>query len=262
MAHVGGRYADIKYAHHPMETAVEVHSPGARSSGSCATPREITASASSPTRTGTRGGRAPVIRAPRSSASYGGLTCFLAARLDRDAIFESMRRRRHYAPPATVRWFDLAATTASDAEVFLRDPAAGPTSSETQGDADGDIARVRDGKVALAIEVVGSAPIRAHRHLRRARLNETVRPYAEADLGARVRWLRGPNTAAGPHHDLGRDAGVEGNRIVRTAVINTGTSIAAPAQHQWPRLEGRDDRQLRAHRIWLPGAAPAVGQTP
>ena len=26
MAHVGGRYADIKYAHHPMETAVEVHS--------------------------------------------------------------------------------------------------------------------------------------------------------------------------------------------------------------------------------------------
>ena len=26
MAHVGGRYADIKYAHDPMETAVEVHS--------------------------------------------------------------------------------------------------------------------------------------------------------------------------------------------------------------------------------------------
>src|SRR5262249_59345223 len=26
MAHVGGRYADIKYCHHPMETAVEVHS--------------------------------------------------------------------------------------------------------------------------------------------------------------------------------------------------------------------------------------------
>src|SRR5215472_10772597 len=26
MAHVGGRYADIKYSHHPMETAVEVHS--------------------------------------------------------------------------------------------------------------------------------------------------------------------------------------------------------------------------------------------
>ena len=39
MAHVGGRYADIKYAHDGrLETAVEVHPRGARSSGSCAMP--------------------------------------------------------------------------------------------------------------------------------------------------------------------------------------------------------------------------------
>ena len=41
--------------------------------------------------------------------SYGGLTCFLAAHLDRDAIFESMRRRHDYASTGNRMILDVTA---------------------------------------------------------------------------------------------------------------------------------------------------------
>jgi hypothetical protein len=91
--------------------------------------------------------------------SYGGLTCFLAERLDRDAIFECMRRRRHYATTGNRALLDVTVRTASPAELFVRDPAVGSTASErTQHLVMGDIARVADDEVDLDIEVVGSAP--------------------------------------------------------------------------------------------------------
>ena len=50
---------------------------------------------------------------------YGGLTCFLAERLDRDTIFESMRRRHHYATTGNRALFERnSGKRASDAELF------------------------------------------------------------------------------------------------------------------------------------------------
>ena len=98
MAHVGGRYADIKFAHDPMETAVEVHSAWGTFEWIVRDAFEKDYRVGIVANSDGHKGR-PGACYPGASffGSYGGLTCFLAERLDRDAIFECMRRRRHYA---------------------------------------------------------------------------------------------------------------------------------------------------------------------
>ena len=131
MAHVGGRYADIKFAHDPLETAVEVHSAWGTFEWIVRDAFEKNYRVGIVANSDGHKGR-PGACYPGASffGSYGGLTCFLAERLDRDAIFECMRRRRHYATTGNRALLDVTVTTASPAEVFLRDPAAGPTTSE------------------------------------------------------------------------------------------------------------------------------------
>jgi hypothetical protein len=79
IAHVGGRYADLKYAHDGrLERAVEVHSTWGTSSGSSTTrSKEATASASCATATITRGDPARPGRAPRRSARSAGSPAIL-----------------------------------------------------------------------------------------------------------------------------------------------------------------------------------------
>ena len=127
MAHVGGRYADIKFAHDPMETAVEVHSAWGTFEWIVRDAFEKNYRVGIVANSDGHKGR-PGACYPGASffGSYGGLTCFLAERLDRDAIFECMRRRRHYATTGNRALLSVVAETAAEAEVFLRDPAAGP----------------------------------------------------------------------------------------------------------------------------------------
>ena len=98
MAHVGGRYADIKYAHDPMETAVEVHSAWGTFEWIVRDAFEKNYRVGIVANSDGHKGR-PGACYPGASffGSYGGLTCFLAERLDRDAIFES------HAPAAPLR---------------------------------------------------------------------------------------------------------------------------------------------------------------
>ena len=185
MAHVGGRYADIKYAHDPMETAVEVHSAWGtfewivRDAFDKGYRVGIVANSD-----GHKGRPGACYPGASFFGSYGGLTCFLAERLDREAIFECMRRRRHYATTGNRALLSVTVETASEAEVFARDPAAGPAESErARRLIMGDIARVRDAEVELAIEVIGSAPIERLDIYDGLISLETVRPYAAGDLG-------------------------------------------------------------------------------
>ena len=224
VAHVGGRYADIKLAHDPMETAVEVHSAWGTFEWILRDAFEKDYRVGIVANSDGHKGR-PGACYPGASffGSYGGLTCFLAERLDRDAIFESMRRRRHYATTGNRAFLSVTAELASEAEVFLRDPAAGPTRSErTRRLIMGDIAHVADSEVDLAIEVVGSAPIERLDIYDGLDLIETVRPYAAADLGARVRLVYEGAEYRGRARTTTWDGSltIQGNRILRTAVIN------------------------------------------
>ena len=224
MAHVGGRYADIKLAHDPLETAVEVHSAWGTFEWLLRDALEKNYRVGIVANSDGHKGR-PGACYPGASffGSYGGLTCFLAERLDRDAIFESMRRRRHYATTGNRAFLSVTAELASEAEVFLRDPAAGATRAErSRRLLMGDIARVADGEVELAVEVVGSGPIERVDIYDGLEPIETVRPYGAADLGTRVRFVYEGAEYRGRARTTTWDGSltVVGTRILRTAVIN------------------------------------------
>jgi hypothetical protein len=224
MAHVGGRYADIRYAHDAMETAVEVHSAWGTFEWLLGDAFEQGYRVGIVANSDGHKGR-PGACYPGASffGSQGGLTCFLAERLDRDAIFECMRRRRHYATTGNRAFLAVTAELASEAQAFLRDPAAGSAPSETTRRLImGDIARVADAEIDLVVEVVGSAPIERLDVHDGLELIETVRPYAESDLGARVRLVYEGAEYRGRARTTTWDGTLEitGNRILRSAVIN------------------------------------------
>jgi hypothetical protein len=192
LAHIGGRYADITFAHdEALEAAVEVHSAWGTFEWVVRDAFEKNFRVGIVANSDGHKGR-PGACYPGASffGSMGGLTCFLSPRLDRDAIFECMRRRHHYATTGNRMLLDVSAGFASDAELFHRNPDIGPCTSETvRRVIMGDIARVADDAVELEIDVAGSAPIERLDIFDGLDLIETIRPYTEADLGARLRMI-------------------------------------------------------------------------
>jgi hypothetical protein len=225
LAHVGGRYADIKYAHDGMlETAVEVHSAWGTFEWLLHDAFEKGFRVGIVGNSDGHKGR-PGACYPGASffGSQGGLTCFLAERLDRNAIFESMRRRHHYATTGNRAFVSVSAELDSDGEVFERDPSLGPSRAERcRRLLMGDIARVTDNEVKFIIEVAGSAPIERLDLYDGFDLIETVRPYTAAQLGNRVRLVYEGAEYRGRARTTTWDGSlaVHGNRILRTAMIN------------------------------------------
>jgi hypothetical protein len=86
----------------------------------------------------------------------------------------------------------------------------------------GDIARVSDEEVDLAVEVIGTAPIERLDIYDGLDLIETVRPYGPADLGRRVRLVYSGAEYRGRARTTNWDGSlaIVGNRITRTAIIN------------------------------------------
>lgn len=109
VAHVGGRYADVRYAHDArLEPSVEVHSAwgtfewivtDALSEG-----YRIGIVAGSDGHKGRPGASYP---GASKFGSYGGLTCHLLPELSRDALFTAFRQRRHYATTGCRAYVDL-----------------------------------------------------------------------------------------------------------------------------------------------------------
>ena len=225
VSHVGGRYADIKFAHDgSVETAVEVHSAWGTFEWIVRDALDMGYRVGIVANSDGHKGR-PGACYPGASffGSYGGLTCFLARRLDRDAIFESMRRRRHYATTGNRAFIDLAIETTSAAEVFLRDPSLGPAPSEqSQKLLMGDIALVQDSEVELVVAVEGSEPIECIDIFDGLDLLETIRPYTISDLGRRVRVVYEGAEYRGRARTTNWDGSLEVsvNRIERASVIN------------------------------------------
>ncbi len=224
-AHVGGRYADIKFAHDAaLETSVEVHSAWGTFEWMIRDAFEVGFRVGIVANSDGHKGR-PGACYPGASffGSYGGLTCFVAERLDRDAIFRSMRRRRHYATTGNRAILDIAVELAANAEVFDRDPGLGSSATESAHRlVMGDIARVTDDTAELVIDVVASAPIERIDIFDGLDLLETVRPYSAAELGPRVRLVYEGAEYRGRARTTIWDGSleIEGNRIKRAGIIN------------------------------------------
>lgn len=242
-AHCGGRYADIAYAHDGrLETAVEVHS-------SWGTFEWLLRDAFE------QGFRIGVVcnsdgHKGRVGASYpgasffgalGGLTCFLSQRLDRDSIFEAIRRRHHYGTTGNRMYLDVSVALTSPGEVFERDPALGASPSQMATRlVMGDIARVADDSVTLSVEAVGSGAIERVELFDGLDLIETVRAYGPADLGRRIRIVYQGAEYRGRARTTSWDGSVslEGNEIEAAAMINNwnldrGLKVESPTRASW-----------------------------
>lgn len=223
MAHVGGRYADITFAHdEDLETAVEVHSDWGTFEWIVWDAFEKGFRVGIVGNSDGHKGR-PGASYPGASffGSQGGLTCYLAPRLDRDAIFEAMRRRRHFATTGNRMLLDVTATTQSDAARHIEKTSGGATEA-TRSLIMGDIARIGDDSVELAVAVTASAPIERLDIFKGRQLIETIRPYDAADCGARVRLTMEGAEYRGRARTTVWDGSltVSGNAIKRAKMFN------------------------------------------
>ena len=224
-AHIGGRYADIKMAHDVrIERSVEVHSDWGTFEWLVQDALEqgyrVGILANSDGHKGRQGASHP---GASLFGAYGGLSCMLAAKLDRAAIFEALRKRHHYATTGCRMLLDVQAYFDSDALLYADDPNLGKTSSaKVRSAMMGDILRSTDAELSFAIEAVGSAPIERIEIRNGLEVLETWRPFETPSLGRRIRVIWEGSEYRGRGRQTVWDGGcaLTGNRFERIAPIN------------------------------------------
>lgn len=225
-AHVGGRYADIHYAHDGrFETAMEIHSAwgtfewlltdgfplGHRCGVVC----------NSDGHKGRPGASYP---GAAKFGAYGGLTCFYASELTRDGLFDSLRRRHHYGTSGCRMHLDVRVRLPGGGQLFERDPKVFPDTAGHRVDEVmmGDIVQYDGDEVELILEVAAHAPIERIEIRNGSDGVETFRPFAESDLGSRIRviWSGAEYRGRGRQTTWIGRARFGGSRIQRMTRIN------------------------------------------
>jgi hypothetical protein len=143
--------------------------------------------------------------------------------LTRDALFEALRRRRHYGTTGTRLFLDLRATFDQPVTAFSEDPQLARGKEFTVREASmGDIIRPGSVPMRLAVEVIGTAPIDRVDVLHGTRMAQTVRPFTAADLGRRVRvlWQGAEYRGRGRETVWQGKLTLTGNRFLRFAPVN------------------------------------------
>ena len=128
IAHVGGRYADLKYAHDGrVERTVEVHSSWGTFEWLLHDAFEQGFRVGIVCHSDDHKGRPGATRPGASTfGAVGGLTCYFMPELTRDALFEALRTRRHYGTTGPRIFLDLHATFERPVTGFSEDPQLGP----------------------------------------------------------------------------------------------------------------------------------------
>ncbi|MFM9849557.1 MAG: DUF3604 domain-containing protein [Hyphomicrobiaceae bacterium] len=225
IAHVGGRYADIRSAHDGrLERTVEVHSTWGTFEwllhDAFAQGFRVGVVCHSDDHKGRPGATRP---GASTFGAIGGLTCYLMPELTRDALFAALRRRRHYGTTGTRLFMDVRGTFAESVTAFSDDPQLGPTEEHAVRDAlMGDIIRAGSVPMQLAVEVIGTAPVERIDVLHGTQIVQTARPYTATDLGRRVRvlWQGAEYRGRGRETLWQGELTLSGNRIVRFAPVN------------------------------------------
>ena len=224
-AHIGGRYADIKMAHDlRIERSVEVHSDWGTFEWLVHDAMEqgyrIGILANSDGHKGRHGASHP---GASLFGAYGGLSCLLAKDLSRASIFEALRQRHHYATTGCRMLLDVQAHFDSDAKLYQNDPKLGPSdTSRVRSAIMGDIVQADDESVELRVHAVASAPIERIEIRNRLAVLETWRPYADHELGRRIRVIWEGSEYRGRGRQTVWDGGcsLTGNRFERIVPIN------------------------------------------
>lgn len=249
-AHIGGRYADVKYAHDAMiEPSVEIHSAWGtfewivRDAFEAGYRVGIVA-----TSDGHKGRPGASYPGTAEFGSYGGLTCHLIPSLDRDALFEGFRRRHHYATTGARLYLNTWADLASPGILYDRNPAAEHASHQPCTTAImGDIVKLQDDAVTFNVDVLGAAPIERVELRDGLHTLETVRPYDAQALGKRIRIL----CEGGEYRGRGRLVHWEGTAEFEGASIQRLQPINFWNIEQQPEQE--TDNRFRWHCVTTGG---------
>jgi Protein of unknown function (DUF3604) len=225
IAHVGGRYADVKYAHDGrIERCVEVHSTwgtfewilhDALQKG-----YRVGVVCHSDDHKGRPGATTP---GASSFGALGGLSCYFMPELTRDALFEALRKRWHYGTTGTRLFLDLRGSFEQDVTGFSEDPQLGPAQESTVREAVmGDIIRPGNVPMKLSVEVLGTAPLERVDVLHGTQVVRSARPFGAGDLGRRVRilWQGAEYRGRGRETVWQGKLTITGNRIARFAPVN------------------------------------------
>ena len=225
IAHVGGRYADIKMAHNGrLERTVEVHSSWGTFEWLLHDAFDMGYRVGVVCHSDDHKGRPGATRPGASTfGAIGGLSCYFMPELTRDAVFEALRRRRHYGTTGTRIFIDLHGTFTEAVTRFIEDPQLSQVEGlPTREALMGDIIRPGASAMQLSAEVIGTAPVERVDVLEGKTVVQTVRPFTAADLGRRVRVL----WQGAEYRGRGRETlwqgrlNVTGNHIARFQPVN------------------------------------------
>jgi hypothetical protein len=225
IAHVGGRYADVKYAHDGrVERTVEVHSSWGTFEWLLHDALEMGYRVGVVCHSDDHKGR-PGATTPGASTfgAIGGLSCYFMPELTRDALFEALRTRRHYGTTGTRLFLDVRGTFERDVTGFAEDPQLGPAQELPVREAImGDIIRPGVVPMTLSVESIGTAPLVRVDVLHGTRVVQSARPFAASELGRRVRilWQGAEYRGRGRETIWQGRLAVAGNRIARFAPVN------------------------------------------
>jgi len=224
-AHAGGRYADVRMHDPKVEVAMEVHSAwgtfewlveDALSLG-----YRIGICANSDGHKTRPGASYP---GASTFGSLGGLTCVLAESLDRDCVHAAIMARHFYATTGNRLLLDVSLDAGRD----------GPTVM-------GDVVEVGERTPTLHVRAVGTAPIESVEVRNGLNVVRTVRPFAKADLGRRVKLVWSGAEVRGRNRLVRWDGSliVRGNRILAYQPINFWNPTQQPSRPSRNRLEWR-----------------------
>lgn len=220
-AHVGGRFANIAYAHDArLEPSVEVHSAwgtfdwifeDAHKAG-----YKVGLVAGSDDHKGRVGASHP---GSGKFGSLGGLTCHLMPDLERDDLFEAFRHRRHYATTGCRPFIDVRIAGLEDGVRILHSGQSQPIDTVLMG----DIASCTNPEVFLDIDISAHAGIEridlrdGLDLIARLRPDETAR---QAGSRIRVQCEGAEYRGRGRRVDWDVALTLKGPKLLRTSPVN------------------------------------------
>ena len=225
IAHVGGRYADLKYAHDGhTERTVEVHSSWGTFEWLLHDAFEKGFRVGVVCHSDDHKGR-PGATTPGASTfgAIGGLSCYFMPELTRDALFEALRARRHYGTTGTRLFLDVRGSFERDVTGFSEDPKLGPAREFPVREAlMGDIIRTKGVPMTLHVEAMGTAPLERIDVLHGTKVVQSERPFGGAELGRRIRvlWQGAEYRGRGRETVWQGKLSVNSNSIARFAPVN------------------------------------------
>ena len=256
--HVGGRYANLHFAHDRMlERAVEVHSDWGTFdwllADAFAVGARVGIVANSDGHKGRQGASHP---GASQFGSYGGLTCLLASDLSRAGIFDALRQRHHYATTNAARIHaDVTVRLARPAARHIDDPALGgapdgATDTAMMGDI---LAGVADETAVFEAEIQGAAPIHRIELHNGPELLEVIRPGGAPGLRLDVAWegseYRGRGRETFWRGEIGLEGGTKWGPVAAINRFNLDHRFAADATAL--RFEGVTTGGFQAMRATL-----------